>query len=114
MNRSRLTVSGRSWRVVVVGLVLLLIQSACETAGRPPADTRLEILAPPAYFPIWLDISPDGEQIVYVSDEQGPPLLWVYSLQSQDGRPLEGTEQAQAPFWSPDSRFIGFFADGLL
>lgn len=114
MSRSRLTPSGRSWRVAVVGLVLLLMQSACETAGRSPADTRLEILVPPTYTPTAMGISPDSEQIVYVSEAQGRPQLWVYSLESEDGRPLEGTEQPYAPFWSPDSRFIGFFADGLL
>ena len=114
MHGSRLAVSGQSWRVAGVTLVSLLIQSGCETGGRSPAGTRLEIDAPPTYTPTALEISPDGKQIVYVSEEQGPPLLWVYSLESEVARPLEGSENAAEPFWSPDSRFIGFFTLGLI
>ena len=35
--------------------------------------------------------------------------IWVRSLDSVDARPLEGTDGAVSPFWSPDSRFVGFF-----
>ena len=42
------------------------------------------------------------------------PCLWLRSLDHVDARQLAGTEDAQDPFWSPDSRWIGFFADGKL
>ncbi len=42
------------------------------------------------------------------------PLIWVRSLDSLIVQPLEGNEGASDPFWSPDSRFIGFFADGKM
>ncbi len=45
---------------------------------------------------------------------QDPPRLWLRSLDSQEARPLAGTEGAQYPFWSPDSRSIGFTAGGTL
>jgi hypothetical protein len=41
-------------------------------------------------------------------------LLWVRALNSTEARPLAGTQGAIFPFWSPDSRFIAFFADGRL
>ena len=39
--------------------------------------------------------------------------LWVRSLAALQARPLAGTENASQPFWSPDGRDIGFFAEGL-
>jgi eukaryotic-like serine/threonine-protein kinase len=60
-------------------------------------------------------ISPDGSRLAYVaSTQEGKSLLWVRSLGSLPAQPLDGTEGANLPFWSPDSRFIGFFADGKL
>ena len=56
-------------------------------------------------------ISPDGLRLVFVAtDASGKNLLWVRPLGSTDAQPLSGTEEATDPFWSPDSRFIGFFA----
>jgi serine/threonine protein kinase len=60
-------------------------------------------------------ISPDGRQLAFValeSDEK--KRLWIRALDSPSGRSLPGTENAAYPFWSPDSRFVGFFGDGKL
>ncbi len=38
------------------------------------------------------------------------PLLWVRDLASGELRSLSGTEDGTMPFWSPDSRDLGFFA----
>jgi serine/threonine protein kinase len=60
-------------------------------------------------------ISPDGRQLAFVASESGTKKqLWVRSLDSLVARPLPATEGATYPFWSPDSRFVGFFADGKL
>ena len=60
-------------------------------------------------------ISPDGHRIVYrLNTEDGKELLWVRALGSFDARPLPGTEGATQPFWSPDSRSVGFFANTKL
>lgn len=60
-------------------------------------------------------ISPNGQEIVAVAkSENGTPMLWVRSLSSSTARVLKGTENAAFPFWSPDSKQIGFFADGKL
>jgi serine/threonine-protein kinase len=59
-------------------------------------------------------ISPDGRTIAFVAVSGGAPLIWVRPLDSVGARELPGTEGAQYPFWSPDSRSLGFFADGKL
>ena len=60
-------------------------------------------------------LSPDGRRLAYVArDASGRVMLWVRALDSLAGQPLAGTDDANAPFWSPDSRFIAFFADQKL
>ena len=59
----------------------------------------------------YLAISPNGRHIAFTAaDLQGK--LWVQDLDQQRPRAIEGTEGAWAPFWSPDSDFIGFAAGG--
>jgi Tol biopolymer transport system component len=62
-----------------------------------------------------LAMSPDGRRLAFVA--AGSDLrrnIWMYSLEGAAAQPLAGTEEAVSPFWSPDNRFIGFFADGKL
>jgi len=60
-------------------------------------------------------LSPDGRTIAFVANSSGAdPVIWMRSIDQVTGRPLPGTEHAQNPFWSPDSRWIGFFAEGKL
>jgi len=60
-------------------------------------------------------VSPDGRQLVYVSPgENGTPVLWIHPLDALADRLLDGTEDASLPFWSPDSRSVGFFAHSKL
>ena len=60
-------------------------------------------------------LSPDGKRIVFgARDADGKKPLWVRSLDGMTAQPLAGTDGATFPFWSPDSRYIGFFADGKL
>ena len=60
-------------------------------------------------------LSPDGRWVTYVAKtEEGKPLLWLRAIDAIQDKPLQGTEKAQFPFWSSESRFIGFFADGKL
>jgi len=70
-----------------------------------PMPDKALILTPPV-------ISPDGRRIVYrLNTEDGKEFLWLSSLGSFDARPVAGTEGATQPFWSPDSRSVGFFAN---
>jgi Tol biopolymer transport system component len=62
-----------------------------------------------------LAVSPDGRRLAFVAvGSDGANLLWVRSLDSLSAQSLNGTDGALYPFWSPDSRFIGFFADNKL
>ena len=60
-------------------------------------------------------ISPDGRRIAFgATGSAGRPMLWVQPLNSGTAQPLAGTEGATYPFWSADSRYLGYFAGGKL
>jgi serine/threonine protein kinase len=60
-------------------------------------------------------LSPSGKRLTFgARDSAGRDLLWVRALNAPNLIPLPGTEGASYPFWSPDERFIGFFAEGRL
>jgi Tol biopolymer transport system component/predicted Ser/Thr protein kinase len=62
-----------------------------------------------------LVLSPQGDKIAFCAHgPNSPKALWVRQLDSFVAQRLEGTEGAYGPFWSPDGRFIGFFANGKL
>ena len=61
-----------------------------------------------------LAISPDGRNIVFVAGAQSAFQIWLRPVASAEARPIQGTEGGAFPFWSPDSRFIAFFAGGKL
>ncbi len=80
----------------------------------PPPETRLDIVTPATDDPASFALSPDGRQIVFVAKSDGTARLWIRSLAKATAAPLAGTEGAARPFWSPDSRSIGFFVPGSL
>ncbi len=59
-------------------------------------------------------LSPDGQNLAIASPEKGQIHLWVRPLDGLEARLLPGAEGALYPFWSPDGKQIGFFADGKL
>ena len=60
-------------------------------------------------------LSPDGAHIAYVAiGEAGRPTIWIRPIDGLSGTSLAGTEDAKFPFWSPDSRSVGFFQAGKL
>ena len=75
-------------------------------AVAPPEKHTFPVLA---NTPSFLTISPDGTKLAFVVvDSAEHSMLWVRDLDSQSAQPIPGTDDAQAPFWSPDSRFIAF------
>lgn len=60
-------------------------------------------------------VSPDGRTTAFIAEgSDGVRHLWIRPLEDLSSRMLPGTDGAMFPFWSPDNRFIGFFADGKL
>ncbi len=60
-------------------------------------------------------ISPDGKTVaVVITPEKGKAAIHVRPIHALDSRALTGTEDASRPFWSPDSKSIGFVAEGKL
>src|SRR5215467_6396318 len=78
---------------------------------RPAANSSFALFGNQSGFAV----SPDGKRLAYVaSAPDGKNSLWVRQVDSLQAQPLAATEGAGFPFWSPDSRFIGFFANGKL
>jgi len=74
----------------------------------PPAKSTFVFSPHYAAAPV---LSPDGRLLAFVANgSQGQPMLWLRVLDSAEARPLEGTEDARTPFWSPDSNYLAFFA----
>jgi len=59
-------------------------------------------------------LSPDGTRVVYVVRRGNTSHLCLRSLEDFDAKTIEGTEGAEAPFFSPNGSWIGFFAEGKL
>ena len=101
----------------VAALFALIAAGAIAMALRPhpaPMEARLEIATPQTFAPGSFAISPDGRSIVFVAQKDSAGVLWLRTMDAASARPLPGTENANLPFWSPDSRSIGFGAGGQL
>ena len=108
--------SNRVWLSVSI-LMTIIAAIAIALALRPspqPPERRLEIMTPPTTEVTSFAIAPNGQAIVFEAISDGAPKLWLRPLDSVSHRPIPGTDGGTAPFWSPDSRSIGFFADGKL
>jgi serine/threonine protein kinase len=108
------------------GLVLLLAMGVITTyvfSHRESAVpvVRSVILPPPNVTVLTLGdqagapaISPDGRNLVLVGISEGKQMLFLRSSDSASAKPLPGTERGKFPFWSPDGKSIGFFAEQQL
>ena len=98
-----------------IALAFAILFFALETP--PPARSIVSAILPPEDVRRIDDLalSPDGEWLTFAGlPAEGETQLYLRRLDSPDTRSFDGTEGASYPFWSPDSRFIGFFADGNL
>ena len=89
---------------------LPLVSGSIRFSLHPPAGTTF-----PSSHDVPFALSPDGRQIAFVAAAaDGVRHLWLQTLKSEEHQQLPGTEDASAPFWSPDNQWIGFFAGGSL
>lgn len=76
------------------------------------AEIHVELTTPATTDPASLAVAPDGQAVAFVASDGDVPRVWLRSLGATSAHPLAGTEHASFPFWSPDGRAIGFFAEG--
>ncbi len=104
---------------LVAGGLALALAAALVPATRyylrtpPPAQQMRFAISAPGYAG-GLVISPDGQNIAYVATVNGKPQIWLRPIAALEARALPGTDNAEGPFWSRDSRSLAFFADGKL
>jgi eukaryotic-like serine/threonine-protein kinase len=98
------------------GLISLIAAGTLYFRAAPAElhETRLDIATPPTSQPTIFAISPDGRKVIFQATTEGKTQLWLRRFESETAQPLQGTDNAQAPFWSPDSQSIAFTADGKL
>ncbi len=114
------------WRIavaLVVGIALGagLLPLALPLLRPTPVHqmSRVSMMAPKGVRlkpdPAESAISPDGRLIVFTAVDAGKGTqLWIRPLEALEAHPLAGAEHGILPFWSPDSRYVAFFADGKL
>jgi serine/threonine protein kinase len=88
-------------------LVSFAVYPPEETVFSPTPNTTVNV---PQFA-----LSPDGRTLAFVASATGaPPMLWLRSLAEGAAHRLPGTENVRDPFWSPNSRWLGFYSDGTI
>ena len=100
--------------VTLASLAAIFLLITFRPRAADALEYRIEITTPPAPDPMSFAVSPDGTSVAFVAQQAGQPRLLLRRLTSVDTRTLEGTEGAGLPFWSPDGKALGFFAESKL
>ena len=101
---------------IIAGLAVVIAGKYFQgkETGNAPMQLSIEVPEKMSFGPS-VAFSPDGKLLAFTAtDRYGIRTLWVRPLDSSTPRQLTSTEDAQFPFWSPDSKFIGFFASKKL
>jgi eukaryotic-like serine/threonine-protein kinase len=112
------------WTLAAVGFLLALTFGLLYVhhSAQPQQLIRSLILPEENTTPLLIQdnagpavLAPNGSALAYVAiDTKGQILVWLRKLNEAHARPLPGTDGANFPFWSADSRAIGFFSGGKL
>ena len=109
-----------AWALLALALIggLLTAFFALRSWGAAATQPyRASLLPPPgtSFEPYNFALSPDGKRLAFVGiAEDGRNTLWVRALDSRLAQQFTGTDGAAFPFWAPDSRRVGFFAEEQL
>jgi serine/threonine protein kinase/Tol biopolymer transport system component len=108
-----------AWTIATVCLLVAAVLAAIlwRTAPTRAPLIRSSLLptSGSSFVPYNFALSPDGTRLVYVAaGSDGKSTLWVRVLSAAAAQEINGTETAIYPFWAPDSRRVGFFAEGKL
>jgi Tol biopolymer transport system component len=101
---------------IAISAVLAFVQLRAKQLAAQVVQFQLPLPAPTSFTFGVPHVSPDGRRVAFLSGgANGRTQLWVRSLDSLESRPLAGTEGVfNTAFWSPDSRSLGFVAEGRL
>jgi eukaryotic-like serine/threonine-protein kinase len=100
-----------------IALLATLPSAVQHWRSTPERGLTIRFAQPPpekSSFESGLALSPDGRQLAFVTQTSGKTQIWLRPLNAMEARPVPGTENGWQPFWSPDGRYLGFFADGKL
>jgi Tol biopolymer transport system component len=107
-------------RVSLLGMVAAVMGAMGAVEASTPQRLSLEIGAAASFSDSILGpaaiVSPDGQLLVFVAQKADgeKSQLYIRKLTKSRATPLSGTEGADSPFFSPDGKWIGFFAGGQL
>ena len=105
-----------AWVVAAVAtLAALAVGFTAMRQSAPDAPLiRFDLETPSAPSPLHLTVSPDGKYVTALVGSDKGSVIWLRAMNEPSARTLVGTEGASFPFWSPDSRVLGFFTGGKL
>jgi Tol biopolymer transport system component/predicted Ser/Thr protein kinase len=107
-----------AWGVAAVAILAAaaMAYGFVRRAPEKPRLSRFEIGTPEGVIAVDAPrISPDGRYLAFnATDAEGKTRVWVRAINALAAQPLAGTDGTTRPFWSPDSRFLGFMAEGKL
>ena len=85
-------------------------------APRPTVRFSIALPANTALDPLRgnVAVSADGTRMVYVATHEGRPRLFLRTIDRDTPEPIDGSDGAADPFFSPDGEWVGFFAHGSL
>jgi eukaryotic-like serine/threonine-protein kinase len=97
-------------------LALALLAAAIGWRSSKPAEPTMVFSAPLSFAAQDISIAPNGHTVAMIGylESARKNVVWLYEVGSQEARTLPGTEGGNFPFWSPDGKSLGFFADGKL
>jgi serine/threonine protein kinase/Tol biopolymer transport system component len=107
-----------AWTLAGIGAIAVGVLAARPSSSVPAQTTRFVLEPPPgatigvAENRARLALSPDGRSVAFLAVTEGRSQIWIRRLDELSASPLEGTDGATSPFWSPDSRTLGFFVPG--
>jgi Tol biopolymer transport system component len=107
------------WMFAVAGVLALALAALAYLHFRetpPPEHVLKYTIALPENITLTsFAVSPDGRNLVIATvGNDGRRQLWLRRMDTLQTQPMTGTDDARFPFWSPDSSYIGFFAQGKL
>jgi eukaryotic-like serine/threonine-protein kinase len=112
----------RLWAAAIAAIVAAAVASVLMYSSRRTPPAAAQAITFSIYPPVGttfprgtaeMAVSPDGSRLVFVAlSVDGVSRLWIRRLDAIVARAVEGTEGARRPFWAPDGRSIGFFAQG--